>query len=400
MFDTVGGERLARSSAVIRPGGRLVSVAEEPPAIDAEREIEATYFVVEPNRNQLVELGAMIDAGDLRPEIDSVYPLTDAQAAFERSMAPGKRGKVVLRVLGGVAMPSQQEKAEAFRALHAGDAFVMPNPWDAGSARVLAALGFPALATTSSGFAFTLGRLDGHVTLDEVLEHTAAVDRATDLPVSVDLENGYGPDPEQAALAIARVAGAGAVGGSIEDYDPDGRLYDRAHAVERIAAAAEAARALPYPFTLTARAENHIRGNPDLDDTIGRLQAYEAAGADVLYAPGLASPQEIRAVCEALTKPVNVLALPGLTLTEIVAAGAQRISVGGGLAWVAIDAMAAAAAAILEAGDLSALAADEPSIGGSRVGDNLSAGAGDRRHRVRRDHRLVARMVRAGRGDR
>ncbi len=257
-------------------------------------------------------------------------------------------------------MPSQREKAEAFRALHAGAAFVIPNPWDAGSARVLEALGFKALATTSSGFAFTLGRRDGEVSPDEVVAHTAAIDRATSLPVSVDLENGYGPDPGSAALAVTRVAEAGAVGGSIEDYDPDGHLYDLSHATARIGAAVAAARSLPFPFTLTARAENHIRGNPDLVDTIARLRAYEAAGADMLYAPGLASQQEIRAVCEALTKPVNVLAVPGLTIDEIVAAGAQRISVGGGLAWVAIDAMAAAATAILEAGDLSALAAAPP----------------------------------------
>ena len=148
---------------------------------------------------------------------------------------------------------------------------MIPNPWDAGSARVLAALGFKALATTSSGFAFTLGRLDGQATLDEVVEHAAALDQATDLPLSVDLENGYGPDPESAALAILRVAEVGAVGGSIEDYDPTGRIYELRHAAERIAAAAEAARRLEFPFTLTARAENHIRGHPDLDDTIARL---------------------------------------------------------------------------------------------------------------------------------
>jgi 2-methylisocitrate lyase-like PEP mutase family enzyme len=257
-------------------------------------------------------------------------------------------------------MTSQAEKAVAFRALHVGDAFVIPNPWDAGSARVLAALGFQALATTSSGFAFTLGRRDGGVTLDEVIEHTAALDLATDLPVSVDLENGYGPDPESAAIAIARVAEAGAVGGSIEDYDPEGHLYERSQAAERIAAAAEVARSLAFPFTLTARAENHIRGNPNLNDTIMRLQAFEAAGADVLYAPGLRSAQEIRPVCEAVSKPVNVLALPGLSLAEIVEAGARRISIGGGLTWIAIDAMAAAATAILDSGDLSVLAADPP----------------------------------------
>ena len=158
-------------------------------------------------------------------------------------------------------------KAETFAALHVGDPFVIPNPWDAGSARVLAALGFEALATTSSGFAFTLGRRDGSVTLDEVVEHAAAIDRATELPVSVDLENGYGADPAAAARAIRRIAGAGAVGGSIEDYDPAGHLYELEPAAERVAAAAEAARGLPFPFVLTARAENHLRGNPNLEDT-------------------------------------------------------------------------------------------------------------------------------------
>jgi 2-methylisocitrate lyase-like PEP mutase family enzyme len=253
----------------------------------------------------------------------------------------------------------QASKAERFRALHAAEPFVIPNPWDAGSARALAGLGFQALASTSSGFAFTLGRLDGGVTLEEVVEHAAVLDRATELPVSVDLENGYGADPESAALAIARVAAAGAVGGSIEDYDPEAGLYERAHAVERVAAAAEAARALGFPFTLTARAENHIRGNPDLRDTIARLQAFEEAGADVLYAPGLRTAEEVRAVCAALSKPVNVLALPELSLAEVVAAGAQRISVGGGLAWVAISAMAAAAEEIRD-GDFSSLAARLP----------------------------------------
>jgi 2-methylisocitrate lyase-like PEP mutase family enzyme len=255
---------------------------------------------------------------------------------------------------------SQEQKAERFQALHAGEPFVIPNPWDAGSARVLAALGFQALASTSSGFAFTLGRLDGSVTLDEVVEHAAALDRATELPVSVDLENGYGPAPEQAALAITRVAEAGAVGGSIEDYDPDDGLYEREHAVARVTAAVDAARSLDFPFTLTARAENHIRGNPDLEDTIARLQAFEAAGADVLYAPGLRTAEEIRAVCGAVSKPVNVLALPELSLAEVVAAGAQRISVGGGLTWVAVGALAAAAAEIRDAGDFSSLATSLP----------------------------------------
>ena len=257
-------------------------------------------------------------------------------------------------------MSRQDEKARAFQALHAGEPFVIPNPWDAGSARVLAALGFEALASTSSGFAFTLGRLDGDVTLDEVVEHAAVLDRATDLPVSVDLENGYGAEPESAALAVTRVAEAGAVGGSIEDYDQHAGLYDLDHAVERIAAAVEAARRLPFPFVLTARAENHIRGNPDLEDTIARLRAFEAAGADVLYAPGLQTVAEIRAICAAVSKPVNVLARRGLTMTEIVDAGAQRVSVGGSLTWAAVDAVTAAAGEIRDRGDFSSLGASPP----------------------------------------
>jgi 2-methylisocitrate lyase-like PEP mutase family enzyme len=255
----------------------------------------------------------------------------------------------------------QRERAERFRALHEGPAFVIPNPWDAGSARVLAALGFEALATTSSGMAFTLGRSDGEVSLDEVAAHVATLAAAVDLPISTDLENGYGPDPADAARAIERAAAAGAVGGSIEDWDPSGRVYEREHAAERVAAARAAADALDFPFTLTGRAENHVRGNPDLDDTIGRLNAYAAAGADVLFAPGLTSAAEIRAVCEAVDRPVNVLARPDLAVAEIAEAGAARISVGGSLTWVAIEAMADAATAILERGDLSVLR------GGGRV---------------------------------
>jgi 2-methylisocitrate lyase-like PEP mutase family enzyme len=254
----------------------------------------------------------------------------------------------------------QAAKGAAFRALHEGEPFVIPNPWDASSARVLAALGFKALATTSSGFAFTLGRLDGEATLDEVVEHAVAVDQATDLPVSVDLENGYGADPDSVAVAVRRVAATGAVGGSIEDYDRDGYLYELDRAVERIVAAVETARGLGFPFMLTARAENHIRGNPDLTDTIRRLQAYQEAGADVLFAPGLGDPQEIRAVCESVSRPVNVLARPDLTVSDIFEAGAQRVSVGGSLTWVAIKAFADAAVAIRDTGDLSALAARVP----------------------------------------
>jgi 2-methylisocitrate lyase-like PEP mutase family enzyme len=257
-----------------------------------------------------------------------------------------------------VTVPADQDqKAADFRALHEGEAFIIPNPWDAGSARVLEALGFKALATTSSGFAFTLGRLDGDATLDEVVDHVRTIDGATGLPVSVDLENGYGPAPEDAASAIRRAADAGAVGGSIEDWDPGGEIYGFDHAVERVAAAAEAAHGLGFPFTFTARAENHIRGNPDLDDTIARLQAYERAGADVLYAPGLRDGDEIRAVSEATSKPLNVLARPGLSMREIVDAGGRRVSVGGALTWVAVGAMAAAAEQVRDSGDFSALKA-------------------------------------------
>jgi 2-methylisocitrate lyase-like PEP mutase family enzyme len=251
---------------------------------------------------------------------------------------------------------TQADRAAAFAALHESGTFVIPNPWDAGSARVLEALGFQALATTSSGFAFTQGRLDGGVTLDEIAAHVESLTAASALPVSVDLEDGLGDAP----ASIRRIAEAGAVGGSIEDYERAGRLLPREEAAERVAAAVEAARSLGFAFVLTARAENHIRGNPDLDDTIARLQAYEAAGADVLYAPGLRTVDEIHAVCAAVSRPVNVLALPSLSLPEIAAAGARRVSVGGGLAWVAVKAFADAAVAIRDGGDLSVLSARVP----------------------------------------
>jgi 2-methylisocitrate lyase-like PEP mutase family enzyme len=249
-----------------------------------------------------------------------------------------------------------EQRGEAFRALHAGEPFVIPNPWDAGSARVLSALGFRALATTSSGFAFTLGRLDGAATLDEVVDHVAALTEATDLPVSVDLEDGHGDDP---GIAIARVAERGAVGGSIEDWDGD-RLYPLDEALERMSAAVAAARAVGFPFTLTARAENYIRGNPDLEDTIVRLQAFETAGADVLYAPGLSDLEDIRVVCGALAKPVNVLARPELTFDALIDAGAQRVSVGGALTWSGVNALVEAATAIGERGDFSLLGTSPP----------------------------------------
>jgi 2-methylisocitrate lyase-like PEP mutase family enzyme len=254
-------------------------------------------------------------------------------------------------------------KEAAFRALHDGDPFIIPNPWDAGSAKLLERIGFKALATTSSGFAFTLGRHDGDVTLDEVIAHTRELVAAVEVPVSVDLENGYGADPKDAARAVTGAAEAGAAGGSIEDYDPSGRLYEAPHATERVAAAVEAARATG--FVLTARAENHIRGNPDLDDTLARLQAFEAAGADVLYAPGLATVDEIRTVCDAVSRPVNVLARPQLSFADMTGAGAQRISVGGALTWVAAAGLVSAAKAMHERGDFSALA------GGVKIGEWL-----------------------------
>ncbi len=254
-------------------------------------------------------------------------------------------------------MPTQQQKGEAFRALHEGEPFIIPNPWDAGTAKVMAALGFEALATTSGGFAFTLGRLDGEVTLDEVIEHTRVLAEATEIPVSVDLENGHGHEPEQAASAIEQAAEAGAVGGSIEDWDRAERLYELEEATERVSAAAEAARALDFPFTLTARAENHLRGNPDLDDTIARLQAYEKAGADVLYAPALGDVEEIKAICDAVSKPVNVLARTKISMAQVIEAGAQRVSVGSRLTWVALAAMVSASEEMRDTGSFAGLEA-------------------------------------------
>jgi 2-methylisocitrate lyase-like PEP mutase family enzyme len=231
----------------------------------------------------------------------------------------------------------QREKAERFVALHRGDPFVIPNPFDVGSARELEQLGFPALTTTSSGFAWTLGREDGEATLDEVVGHVRAIAAATSVPLAVDLENHVD--------GVVRVAEAGAVGASIEDWDGE-RLYPVDEAVERVRAAAEVVGSLPHPFVLVGRAENHIRGVDDLDDTIARLQAYADAGADCLYAPGLRTPEQIRAVCDAVAKPVNVLLLGGLTLRDCFEAGAPRVSVGGALTWAARDALVAAASAL------------------------------------------------------
>jgi len=227
---------------------------------------------------------------------------------------------------------SQHDKAARFRALHqAPGAFVIPNPWDAGSARILAGLGFQALATSSGAAAGVLGRRDGTVTREEALAHARAIVSATDLPVSADLEKGFGDAPEATADTIRRAAEVGLVGGSIEDAtgDKNKPLYDIGHATERVAAAAQAARALAFPFTLTARAENFLRGKPDLDDTIARLLAFEKAGADVLFAPGLPDLAAVRAVCAAVSKPVNfMVGIRGksFTVAELATAGVRRIS--------------------------------------------------------------------------
>jgi 2-methylisocitrate lyase-like PEP mutase family enzyme len=251
---------------------------------------------------------------------------------------------------------SQAEKAERFRKLHEGPgAFVIPNPWDPGTTRILEQLGFPALTTTSAGLAFTLGRRDGRVSRDEALANARAIVEATSLPVAADLENGYGPAPETAAETIRLAGGVGLVGGSIEDSsgDPKQPIYDFQHAVERITAAAEAARSFPFPFMLVARAENFLHGRPDLDDTIRRLQAFEAAGADVLFAPGLTRAEDIRRVCSAVSQPVNVImGLQGaaFSVAELAEMGVRRISVGSALYRAALGAFFRAAREIREPG--------------------------------------------------
>jgi 2-methylisocitrate lyase-like PEP mutase family enzyme len=253
-------------------------------------------------------------------------------------------------------MPSQAEKGLAFRALHERDgAFIIPNPWDAGTARLLANLGFEALATTSAGYAFSVGRRDNTMEREEMLAHVAVIASATDLPVSADLENGFGDAPEYAAQTIRMGAAAGLAGGSIEDMSRDSQrpIYEFEFAVERVRAAAEAARALPFAFTLTARAENYLAGIRDLRDTIRRLQAYQAAGADVLYAPGLTSREEIAAVVSSVDRPVNVLmGLQGarLCLDELRALGVRRVSVGSALSRAALGAFLRAAREMREHG--------------------------------------------------
>jgi len=251
---------------------------------------------------------------------------------------------------------TQAEKAQAFRALHQrAGAFIIPNPWDVGSARLLAHLGFEALATTSMGYAFSLGRRDNTLDREQVLAHSRDISSATELPVSADLENGFGDSPAIAAETIKLAAAAGVIGGSIEDATgrADHPIYEIEHAVERVRAAVEAARSLSFPFTLTARAENYLHARPDLKDTILRLQAYQAAGADVLYAPGLATKDDIAAVVSAVDRPVNVvMGLKGvqLSLAELSALGVKRVSVGSALSRAALGAFLRAAREMREHG--------------------------------------------------
>jgi 2-methylisocitrate lyase-like PEP mutase family enzyme len=251
---------------------------------------------------------------------------------------------------------SQSDKAKRFRALHeAPGAFVIPNPWDAGSARVLTALGFQALATSSGAAAGILGRRDGKVTRQEALDHARAIVNATDLPVSADLEKGFGDAPAEAAETIRLAAGVGLVGGSIEDATGDKQkpLFDLGAATDRVAAAVAAARALAFPFTLTARTESFLRGNPDLDDVIRRLQAFEKAGADVLMAPGLPDLAAVRAVCAAVSKPVNfMVGIRGksFTVAELTAAGVKRISLATSLYRIAMNGLVDAAREVKESG--------------------------------------------------
>lgn len=253
-------------------------------------------------------------------------------------------------------MSTQAEKAQRFVELHRGPrAFVIPNPWDGGSARALEGLGFPALATSSGACAGTFGRRDGRVTREEALAHAKLICASTELPVAADLEKGFGDRPEDAAETIRLAAGVGLVGGSIEDAtgNKDRPLFDFNHAVERVAAAVQAARAHPFPFTLTARSENFLRGNPDLEDTIRRLQAYEKAGADVLFAPGLPDLASVKAVCGALKKPFNfMVGIRGksFSVAELEAAGVRRISLATSLYRAAMASLVTAATEVKEQG--------------------------------------------------
>jgi 2-methylisocitrate lyase-like PEP mutase family enzyme len=263
---------------------------------------------------------------------------------------------------------TQQEKAQRFLELHRrGDPLLMPNAWDLGSAALLASLGFQALATTSSGHAATLGRLDGGVTRDEALAHAAELARGSDVPVSADLENAFADDPAGVAKTIALAVEAGLAGCSVEDYSggDDARIYDLDEARERVAAAVDAAHSGPVKLVLTARAENHIRGRDDLADTITRLQAYADAGADVLFAPGIKTPNDIRKVVESVDPPVSVLAVPGApSVSELASLGVARISVGGAFAFAALAGLVEAAEELRDQGTYGYL---ERSVAGGRA---------------------------------
>lgn len=271
---------------------------------------------------------------------------------------------------------TQAARAAAFKALHeTGEMFVIPNPWDAGSAKLLAGLGFKALATTSAGFARTLGRSDYEITRDEKLAHIRSLVAATDLPLAADLENGFGHTPDICAETIRLGAEAGLVGGSIEDAtgDPDAPQYDIAAAADRVRAAADAASSLPYPFMLTARAENYLTGNPDLADTIARLQAYQEAGAHVLYAPALRTLDDIKTVLSEIDRPLNVLFGPFdgfVPLSVLDFYGVARVSIGSGLANAAYGYLVSAARELRDTGNLGFMA-KAPS------GEALSALSGD-----------------------
>jgi 2-methylisocitrate lyase-like PEP mutase family enzyme len=266
-----------------------------------------------------------------------------------RRSGPSLRGPVACAAMNEIAEP-----ARSFLTLHQRDLpLLLPNPWDVGSAKLLATLGFEALATTSSGYAATLGRLDGSVTRDEALAHCETIVGATDLPVTADLENGFADDPAGVAQTVRLALNAGLAGCSIEDFTGRGAdpIYPLEAAAERVAAAAEAARAGPRQLVLTARSENYLRGRPDLADTIARLQAYQEAGADVLYAPGMRSAEDIRSLVASVDRPVNVLAVPGVPpVSELAAIGVRRVSVGGGFAFVALGATIAAARELLDEG--------------------------------------------------
>ena len=274
------------------------------------------------------------------------------------------------RLTYGRSVTAQPDKASSFLALHQREQpLLLPNPWDAGSAKLLASLGFDALATTSSGFAGTLGRLDGAVTRDEAIAHAAAIAAAVDVPVSADLENGYADKPDDVADTVALAVDAGLAGCSIEDYTRhDNNIYDLGLARERVAAAAEAAHRDGLRLVLTARAENHIRGRQDLADTIARLQAYQEAGADVLYAPGLSALDDIRRVVASVDRPVNVLATPAVPpVADLAAAGVRRISVGGAFAYTALGAVVAAAKELRERGTYGFWATAGPGAAAARA---------------------------------